>query len=94
MTQHNVYTLSSEDATPITPLGTHSGMDITLQNVNNVGYIYVGGENLTAENYGYRIHPHHAVSFELAGQDFLYAIAQNDDAKLAVIRIDLESQNG
>jgi hypothetical protein len=94
MTQHNVYTLSSENTTQITPRGVHSGMDITLQNVNSSGYVYVGGEGVNSENYGYRIQPDSAISFELSGSDSLHAIAQNNDAKLAVIQIELESQDG
>ena len=90
MTTHNIYTLSDSTATRITPNGTHSGMDITIQNVNLDGYIYVGGEGVTASSYGYRIMPSHAISFELSGRDDLYLIAENADMDAAVLQINLE----
>jgi len=93
MTTHNVYTLSDSETTQITPNGIHSGMDITIQNVNDAGHIYVGGLDLTSINYGYRILPNHAISFELAGEDDLYLIAENNEMKAAVIKINLEGHN-
>lgn len=90
MTAHNIYTLSDTTATQITPNGTHSGMDITIQNVNTSGYVYVGGEGVTTTNYGYRLMPNHAISFELSGNDDLYVIAELADMKVAVLTTSLE----
>lgn len=39
MTQHALTTLSNTTATRLTPNGIHSGMDITLQNVNNTNIV-------------------------------------------------------
>jgi hypothetical protein len=36
--------------------------------------------------------PNHAISFELAGSDALYAIASDPDMSLAVLHIKLEMQ--
>ena len=93
MTIHQIFTLSDSATTRLTPLGTHSGMDITVQNVNSSGYIYIGGENVSSSSYGFRILPNHAISFELAGEDSLFAIASVDDLNIAVIKIGLESQD-
>lgn len=90
MTTHNIYTISDTTPTQITPNGTHSGMDITIQNVTLSGYIYVGGSGVTSSDYGYRIMPNHAISFELNGQDDLYLIGENADMSAAVIQIKLE----
>jgi hypothetical protein len=65
-------------------------MDITLQNVNDTGYIYVGSEDVTALDYGFRILPNHSISFELTGNNSLYAISSINAMKLAVIEIGLE----
>lgn len=91
MTQHSLLTLSSSQALRLTPNGTHSGMDITLQNVNDAGYIYIGGEEVSSTNYGFRIMPNHSISFELNGKDALYAIPSVNSMKLAVIKISLEA---
>lgn len=93
MTTHNLYNLSDTETTKLTPNGMHSGMDITLQNVNASGYIYLGGEDVSSTDYGYRIAPDTAISFELPGQDDLYVIAENNEANLAVIITGLEVGN-
>lgn len=92
MTQHSLTTLSSTSATRLTPIGLHSGLDITLQNVNASGYVYVGGSSETSStNYGFRILPNHSISFELPSVDALYAVASEPAMKLAIIQTSLES---
>lgn len=91
MSQHSLITLSNITATRLTPNGGHSGMDITLQNVNDSGYIYIGAEGVAIANYGYRIAPNTAISFELPGHDALYAIAGINGLKIAAMQVDLES---
>lgn len=90
MTQHALTTLSNTGATRITPNGIHSGMDITLQNVNATAYVYIGGENVSTTNYGYRIAPDNAWSIELPGQDALYAISDTNGAFVAMLQTGLE----
>jgi hypothetical protein len=90
MTKHALTTLSSSTATKITPVGTHSGIDITLQNVNAEGYIYIGSSSVSSTNYGFRILPNHAISFELPGKDSLYAIASINSMKVAVLQTGIE----
>lgn len=92
MTTHALLSLSSSEASRLTPLGTHSGMDITLQNVNSSGYIYLGGnESVSSTNYGFRILPNHSISFELPGKDGLFAISSVNGMGLAVIKTNLEN---
>lgn len=89
-TTHSLITLSNTTATRLTPVGIHSGMDITLQNVNDTGYIYVGGEGVTATDYGYRISANTSIAWELPEKDHLYAIAGTNGLKLAVLKTSLE----
>jgi len=88
--EHSLVTLSNTSATRLTPNGKHSGMDITLQNVNETGYIYLGGEGVTSSNYGFRIMPNHSFSIELNGNDAIYAIASTNGLSLAVLKARLE----
>jgi hypothetical protein len=68
-------------------------MDITLQNVNDAGYIYIGGnDTVSSTNYGFRIMPNHSISFELPSADALYAIG-SEAMNLAVMQTGLENQN-
>ena len=90
MTQHSLTTLSSSSATRLTPNGVHSGMDITLQNVNETAYVFVGGEGVTTTNYGYRISPNNGLAFELPERDSIYAISDVNGATVAVMRVGLE----
>lgn len=90
MTLHRLQVLGNTEAVRLTPNGDHSGMDITLQNVNTSGYIYVGGEGVTSSSYGFRIMPNHSISFELPGYDALYAIASESNMNLAILETGLE----
>lgn len=94
MAYHSLTTLSNTTTTRLTPLGTHSGMDITLQNANDAGHIYIGtDETVSSTSYGFRIMPNHSISFELAGYDALYAISEVDAMQVAMIQIALEDQD-
>lgn len=93
MTTHALTTLSNSAATRLTPNGVHSGMDITLQNVHDTAYVYIGGEGVTSLDYGYRIAPGHAISWELPGKDALYAITDTNNSKVAILKTNLEAGN-
>ena len=93
MASHQIIALSDEGAVRLTPNGKHGGIDITLQNVNASGYIYIGGdETVSLTNYGYRILPNHAISFELPSTDALYAIS-SAPMNIAIMTTALESQD-
>lgn len=91
MVTTSLFTLSDSTPTRISPNGIHSGVDITIQNVNASGYIYIGTADVSEEDYGYRILPNHAISVELSGQSSLYAVASVNAMKAAVLRTNLES---
>lgn len=93
MTTHSLTTLSNSTATKLTPNGTHSGLDITIQNVHATAIVYVGGTGVTSTNYGYRLDPGTAFSIELSGRDALYAITDTNGSKVAVLKSNLESGN-
>jgi hypothetical protein len=90
MTTHALTTLSSTSATRLTPNGLHSGMDITIQNVDSSAYVFLGGEGVTASDYGHRLAPGSAWSVELPGLDALYAITDTNSSKVAIIKMGLE----
>jgi hypothetical protein len=93
MAQHSIVELTSSTPVRLTPNGKHGGMDITLQNINDTGYIYIGGsDTVSSTDYGFRIMPNHSISFELPSADALYAIGSTT-MNLAVMQTGLESQN-
>ena len=91
MTAQNLVTLSNSSITRLSPNGTHSGLDFTMQNVNASGYIYLGNESVSDTNYGFRLYPNQAISIELNGRDSIYAIASASDMKVAVLSVALEA---
>jgi hypothetical protein len=93
MTLHDLTTLSSSTATLLSPNGTHSGLDITVQNTDAAAYVYLGAVGVTSSNYGFRLAPGAAFSIELPGKDSLYAITDVNNSKVAVLKTNLESGN-
>lgn len=93
MTTHSIVTISNTVPIRISPNGTHSGLDITIQNINESGFVYVGGEGVTTSSYGYRVAPSSAISFELSGRDALFLVASINDLQAAIITMGLEVGN-
>jgi hypothetical protein len=92
-TTHAIVALNSSTAVKLTPSADiHSGLDFTVQNANDSGYIYVGAVGVTTSSYGFRLLPNHSISFELPPYDHLYAVASTS-LNAAVISIGLESKN-
>ena len=90
MTTHSLTTLTNSAALRLTPNGLHSGMDITIQNVDSSAYVFLGGEGVTASDYGYRLAPGSAWSVELPGLDAIYAITDTNGSKVALFKMGLE----
>lgn len=90
MTTHNLVTLDNAIATRLSPAVTHSGCDITIQNVSSSAYVYVGGVGVTTANYGYRVAPNNAIAFELPSRDAIYAVTDTDNSQVAVLITGLE----
>ena len=68
-------------------------MDITIQNLDESAYVYLGGEDVNPENFGYRLSPGLAISFELPGRDAMYAITDVDNSYIAILKTNLEAGN-
>ena len=65
-------------------------MDITIQNLHESGYVYLGGEGVDSEDFGYRLAPGAAWSVELPGRDAIYAITDTSSVSIAVLKTGLE----
>lgn len=93
MTIHSLTTLGDSVAVRLTPNGVHSGMDVTIQNLDALAYVYIGSSGVTTADFGHRLSPGSAISFELPGKDALYAISDTADSQVAVLKTNLESGN-
>ena len=88
---HELLTLSNATATELTPPGKiHSGLDLTIQNVDETAVVYIGTSSVTASNYGFKIEPGVAFSVELNPRDELYAISDTNGSNAALLRVLLE----
>lgn len=91
MTTNRIVALSTTSPILLSPSGTHSGVDITVQNIAATGYVFLGGSSeLNSGNYGFRIDPSHAISIELNGKDALYAIASTSSVSASILMTNLE----
>jgi hypothetical protein len=66
-------------------------MDITIQNISATAYVYIGAENVNSSNFGYRLNPASAISFELPGRDALYATSDTNGSQIATLKTSLEA---
>ena len=89
-TFHQKLTLSDATPTELTPGKNHSGFDLTVQNVDETANMYIGGANVTAENYGFKLEPGNGFSIELNPRNQLFIISDTDGANAALLRVFLE----
>lgn len=89
-TYHELLTLSDTTPTEVTPGPNHSGLDITVQNVDPAASVYVGAADVTASNYGFQIVPGGAFSIEMNPDDRLYVISDVNESPAALLRVFLE----
>lgn len=89
-TYHELLTLSNTTATELTPGANHSGLDLTVQNVDETANIYIGGNGVTASSYGFKLEPGDAFSIELNPRDRLYVISDTNESNAALLRVFLE----
>jgi len=90
-TYHELVTLSNSTATELTPPGkVHSGLDLTVQNVDETAVVYIGAAGVTSTDYGFKIQPGVAFSVELNPRDQLFAISGTNGSKVALLRVLLE----
>jgi len=89
-TYHALLTLSNSTQTELSPGINHSGLDVTVQNVDEAANLFIGGAGVTATDYGFKLAPGAGVSFELNPRDQLFIISDVDGSEAALIRIFLE----
>ncbi len=90
-TIHETFTLTtSGTAYEIIPVLGGNGKDITIQNNNTSAVVLIGGAGVTTSDYGFKIIPNAAISFELDGTDSIWAVSSTAEATVNIMRIDLE----
>ena len=91
-THHEIVTLSDTTPVELTPEGkVHSGLDLTVQNIDEEAIVYLGAEDVSSTSYGFKLLPGAGFSIELNPRDELYAISDTDDSEVALLRVLLEN---
>jgi hypothetical protein len=50
---------------------------LSIQNIMNSGYAYLGNENVSSSNYGHRLYPGQSFTIELSPNDKLFAVGDS-----------------
>ena len=58
---------------------------LVIQNINDSGYVYVGGYNVSDTDFGFKIYPQQAFTVELRPLDKIYAVGDALDISVMVI---------
>jgi hypothetical protein len=91
-TYHEIVTLSDTTPVELTPEGkVHSGLDLTVQNIDEEAIVYLGAEDVSSTSYGFKLLPGAGFSIELNPRDELYAISDTDESEVALLRVLLEN---
>jgi len=88
---HSHIQLNETTAVAVSITGKHLGRDITIQNISDTAYVYIGGVGVSIGDYGYRLMPHAAWSVELRAGEVIYAVTSEDGSEVAVIELGLET---
>jgi hypothetical protein len=95
MTQHAIVTLSDTTPTLVSQPGkVFLGEDLTIQNIDGSAEVFVGGPDVSATSYGFKLAPGGAISFEVPARDKIYVISDTDESEVAVLRLGLETSEG
>ena len=87
---HVLITLSDVDTTLVTIAGTETGTSLTLsiQNVSNTAFVYVGDSTVYDGSYGAVLSPGEVISFDdLSPLSEVYAVSNTNGSKVAVMRV-------
>jgi hypothetical protein len=86
---HEIIDLNNETPVAVSVTGNHAGRDITIQNISSSANVYLGGQGVSTESYGYRLAPNTAWSVELRREDVIYAVS-SANSSVAVLQLGLE----
>lgn len=88
MIKHNLVNISNISATSLDiSENIKSTFTLIVQNVNPVGYLYLGNSGITSTNYGFRVSPNQAFTIELPSSVNLYSLASDAGMHAAVMEI-------
>jgi hypothetical protein len=61
---------------------------LSVQNIMDSGYVYLGNENVSSLNYGHKLYPGQSFTIELAPNDKLFAVGDSG-VSVAIFSLDI-----
>ena len=77
MIKHRVQLLTSTPVELSQTAVIDPPVSISVQNIMNSGYAYIGGADVSTVNYGHKLYPRQSFTIELAPNDKLYAVGDS-----------------
>lgn len=65
----------------------HSVNTLTIQNIMDTGFAYIGAENVSSTDFGHKLYPGQSFVAELAWSDNIYAVG-DAGVQVAIIELD------
>lgn len=91
-TVHETFTLTtSGTAYEIIPALGGNGKDVTIQNNNASASILIGGPGVTTTDFGFKLVPGAAISFNLDPKENVWAVSSTSAATVNIMRMNPES---
>lgn len=87
---HSLVTLSSSSSTLLTldtTTETEFDLFVSIQNTDNLVPVYLGDSTVSSTSYGFKLFPGQVWTGDLKPREDIYAIADSDSPKVAIIRI-------
>lgn len=89
MIRHQLKLISSSIPTSLDVTeNIRSSYTLVIQNVNSIGFAYIGNENVSLSNYGFKLYPGQSLTIELPSRTTMFAIASVNSLPIAVMEID------
>lgn len=91
MIHHQIIDLGNPNPVELfIPEPIRTSYTISIQNVNDVGYVYIGNLNVTKDNYGFKIYPGQAFAIELPASQAsgIWGVGSQPGLKVAIMEID------
>jgi hypothetical protein len=85
--KHKILTLNSIPQNLVTRETVHSLNTFTVQNIMDDGFAYLGGENVSTTNFGFKLYPGQTFIAELSWSDNIYAVG-DEGVQIAILELD------
>lgn len=85
--RHKVQTLNSAPVNLVAKEATDAMSSLSIQNVSNIGFAYLGNESVTPSDFGIKLFPGQIYTIELSSSDNIWAVGDTG-VQIAIFNID------